>query len=70
MKELEVFVDKFSASFQPKNTKETNQTKAMKAEHLQCTKQETESLDDDKKGSFYYVYFDKGRYWGRLTNVS
>ena len=42
----------------------------MKPEHLQCIKQAMESLDDDTKGSFYCVYFDEGRYWGRLINVS
>ena len=62
LKELEVFLDKFSASFQPKTTKETNQTTAMKQEHLQSIKQAIESLDDDKNGSLYCVYFDEGRY--------
>ena len=62
LKELEVFLDKFSASFQPKTTKETNQTTAMKQEHLQCIKQAIESLDDDKNGSLYCLYFDEGRY--------
>ena len=62
LKELEVFLDKFSASFQPKTTKETNQTTAMKQEHLQCIKQAIESLDDDINGSLYCVYFDEGRY--------
>ena len=42
----------------------------MKPEHLQCIKQATESLHDDKKDSFYCVYFDEGRYWGRLINIS
>ena len=28
-----------------------------------------DSLDDDQKGSFYCVFFDQGRYWGRLLNV-
>ena len=41
----------------------------MKPEHLQCIKQATESLDDDKKDSFYCVYFE-GRYCRRLVNVS
>ena len=70
LKELKVFLDRFSASFQSKTAKETNGTTAMKPEHLQCIKQAIESLDDDKKGSFYCVYFDEGRYWGRLINVS
>ena len=42
----------------------------MKPEHLQCIKLATESLYDDKKSSFYCVYFDEERYWGRLINLS
>ena len=28
-----------------------------------------ESLDGDQKGKYYCVYFDEGRYWGRLMKV-
>ena len=28
-----------------------------------------ESLDDDQRGKYYCVYFDEGRYWGRLIKV-
>ena len=27
------------------------------------------SIDDDKKGMFYCVYYDNSRYWGRLLKV-
>ena len=68
LKELEVFLDKASVSFQVK-TKENNRATAIKPEHLQCIKQAIESLCDYKKGSFNSLYFDEGRYCGRLINV-
>ena len=27
------------------------------------------SLDDDKCGLFYCIYFDNDRYWGKLAKV-
>ena len=27
------------------------------------------ALDDDTRGKFYCVYYDEGRFWGRLLKV-
>ena len=59
LKEHEVFLDKFLVSFQLKATKETNLTKAMKPEHLQCIKEAIEPLDKSSTVCtlMTYVYF-------------
>ena len=45
---------------------ESQRENATHQEHLQKV---LKSIDDDKKGMYYCVFYNDGRYWGRLINV-
>ena len=40
----------------------------MSISHLEIM-QSQDQLDDNQRGKYFCVYFDEGRYWGRLEHV-